>query len=57
MDTQCTIEEAEAMDSEELEGSRGEWSKREGMDRGRPADGNVEILQTSIGLVEKRIGG
>jgi hypothetical protein len=56
MDTQCTIE-ADARDSEELEGSRGDRSKREGMDRGRPADGSVEILQTSIGLVEKRIGG
>ena len=56
MDTQCTIE-AEAMDSEELDGSRGNWLKRGGMDLGRLADGRVEILQTSIGLVEKRIGG
>ena len=56
MDTQCTIE-AEAMDSEELDGSRGRWLKREGMDLGRLAGGRVEILQTSIGLVENRIGG
>jgi hypothetical protein len=48
--------ESDARDSEELEGS-GDGAKREGMERGRPADGSEEILQTSIGLVEKRIGG
>jgi hypothetical protein len=49
--------ESDARDSEELEASRGDRAKREGMERGRPADGSVEILQWSTGLVEKRIGG
>jgi hypothetical protein len=55
METQCTME-SDTSDSEELEGSTGDRSKRGGMERGRPAEGIVEILQTSIGLDEKRIG-
>jgi hypothetical protein len=37
-------------------GSTGDRSKRGGMEQRRPAEGMVEILQTSIELEEKRIG-
>jgi hypothetical protein len=56
MEIQCTME-ADARDSDELEGLIGDRSKRGGREQGRQAGGMVvQMLQMSIGLEEKRIG-
>jgi hypothetical protein len=49
--------DADAIDRDELEESLWERLKREGIERGWLSPGSVEMLQTSMGLVENRIGG